>query len=517
MASFFATNGVTTYTGTSDDDYFKFSTEYDARYFDIGTTVDGGLGTNEVDFSFRSSTATNVILDLVTGFSEGGVTYVTFTNIQDASISNLSRTESYTVNGTSGNNVLSGGGGDDIINGRKGADTLSGGGGIDILNGGWGNDTFIGSFYASAFSTMRGNKGNDTYRILTDNAKVVERAGQGLDTVEAGITYKLGKNVENLTLTGETAIDGTGNALNNKITGNDHANTLKGGGGVDTLDGGKGADTMIGAAGKTTYIIDNLGDVVTEKGSDNNDQVKTKISYALGRENTAGNDNVEQLKLMGKKSIHGTGNDLNNEMIGNAGNNKLIGNAGIDKHTGGKGNDTFVFGDKSGLDLIRDFDAKNNAEKIHLTGVSAIKDFQDLKANHMVQQGSDVYIGFSGSEGVLLHNVKLKNLDAKDFVFGNMYAVGDVGVGDARQVVKNFKFKADVLEFHTAGNASTKVNVRVKGDGLILKFDGKTVELKDMSVKQLELAVVSKVEASGETFMDLPKLDTSGANDFFLL
>ena len=55
MASFTASNGTTSYTGTGDADYFRFNTEYDAQYFDIGTTVDGGGGTDKVTFSFRSS------------------------------------------------------------------------------------------------------------------------------------------------------------------------------------------------------------------------------------------------------------------------------------------------------------------------------------------------------------------------------------------------------------------------------------------------------------------------------
>ena len=54
------------------------------------------------------------------------------------------------------------------------------------------------------------------------------------------MTYTLGANVENLTLTGTTAINGTGNALDNVLTGNSANNTLTGGDGNDTLDGGAG-------------------------------------------------------------------------------------------------------------------------------------------------------------------------------------------------------------------------------------------------------------------------------------
>ena len=54
-------------------------------------------------------------------------------------------------------------------------------------------------------------------------------------TVESSITRALGSNVENLTLTGPDAINGTGNSFANIITGNAAANTLTGGAGNDTF------------------------------------------------------------------------------------------------------------------------------------------------------------------------------------------------------------------------------------------------------------------------------------------
>lgn len=85
---------------------------------------------------------------------------------------------------------------------------------------------------------------------------VVENAGSGVDLVKSAVVYTLGADVENLELTGSSAVAGTGNALNNVITGNTGANTLTGGDGEDTLHGGTGtaADTLIGGLGADTYI-----------------------------------------------------------------------------------------------------------------------------------------------------------------------------------------------------------------------------------------------------------------------
>lgn len=75
------------------------------------------------------------------------------------------------------------------------------------------------------------------------------------DTLTAAVTTTLAANVENLTLTGAAAINGTGNAGNNVITGNTANNLLNGSGGNDTLNGGAGLDTLTGGAGNDVFLF----------------------------------------------------------------------------------------------------------------------------------------------------------------------------------------------------------------------------------------------------------------------
>ena len=60
---------------------------------------------------------------------------------------------------------------------------------------------------------MAGGLGNDTYVVDDAGDVVTEAANAGTDTVQPGSAYTLGSNVENLTLTGAAAVNGTGNAL----------------------------------------------------------------------------------------------------------------------------------------------------------------------------------------------------------------------------------------------------------------------------------------------------------------
>ena len=111
---------------------------------------------------------------------------------------------------------------------------------------------------------MAGGLGDDTYVVDNTGDVVTEAAGGGTDTVQSSVTHTLGAELENLVLTGAAAINGTGNALNNRSPATRAANIL---------NGGAGADTMAGGLGNDTYVVDNAGDVVTEAAGGGTDTV----------------------------------------------------------------------------------------------------------------------------------------------------------------------------------------------------------------------------------------------------
>jgi Ca2+-binding RTX toxin-like protein len=246
------------------------------------------------------------------------------------------------ITGTALANTLTGTAGFDQMFGLEGHDVLRGSTGDDELSGGDGNDTLDGGVGADA---MSGGTGSDIYVVDNILDVLSENGGDGVDTVQSSLTFSLSGNgavlgdVENLTLTGSAALNGTGNSLNNVLTGNTGANTLTGQDGDDTLNGGGGVDVLIGGIGHDTYVVDNVLDVVDETGSSGTDTIQSTLSFSLAGNGKVLGD-VENLVLIGTAAINGTGNGLDNTISGNGGNNIIAGLGGADVLNGGLGVDT---------------------------------------------------------------------------------------------------------------------------------------------------------------------------------
>ena len=295
------------------------------------------------------------------------------------------------LRGDDGFDVLDGGADDDQIYGDAGTDMLFGGIGNDFLSGGIGDDLIDGGEGAD---TMAGGLGDDTYVVDNVRDVITEAESAGSDTVRSSITYTLGANVEGLILSDTTSIDGTGNSLNNIITGN---------AGNNLLNGGLGADVMRGNAGNDTYVVDNVGDVVTETESAGFDTVRSSISYALGA-------NVENLTLIGSAAINGTGNNLNNVLTGNSAENTLKGGLGNDTYVIGTG-DTVIEALNAGTDTVQasiTYALGANVENLTLSGFAAINGIGNALNNILTGNiaanvltggaGEDILTGLGGSD-----------------------------------------------------------------------------------------------------------------------
>jgi Ca2+-binding RTX toxin-like protein len=433
----------TTLTGTAGDDTLYGSeladtisglAGNDSLHGQAGNDVlDGGTGADQMfgrsgDDTFVVDDVADVVTELAGEGNDQVYTSVNFSLAGDSEIETmvLTGTDSIHVTGSSTDNTIIGNSGDNTLDGGLGSDQLQGG------------------------------AGHDTYVVDHAGDSVIENADEGVDTVQSSTTYSLGANVEHLVLTGDAAIHGTGNALDNMLAGNSAANILSGGAGNDTyvvgagdvvvesagegtdlvqsavsfvlsdnvehltltgagavngtgnglnnvllgnvaanvLDGAAGPDHMTGGQGDDTYLVEDAGDVVIENADEGIDTVQASISYALGT-------NVENLTLTGSAALNGTGNTLDNILTGNSAANVLAGEAGHDMYVIGAG-DTVVEAANSGTDTVQSaltYTLGANVENLTLTGTAAVNGTGNSLHNILVgNSAANVLTGGAGND-----------------------------------------------------------------------------------------------------------------------
>ena len=250
---------------------------------------------------------------------------------------------------------------------------------------------------------MLGGSGNDTYIVDSALDAVWETTvvggaidAGGIDTVQSAVSHTLGSFVENLTLTGIAAVNGTGNSLNNVLLGNSAANTLSGGSGNDTLRGGADKDTLDGGTGTDTasYTDKAAPVVVTLNGS-------TAATVLVGGVAEDTIRDVENL-LGGSAGDTLRGDSGVNFLQGLAGDDFLDGGAGVDTLTGGPGLDTFFFaGTAQAGDTIGDFSPVDDVFRFENSGFGA-----GVGTGTLAQAGVDFVLGLAatGANETLIYN-----------------------------------------------------------------------------------------------------------------
>ena len=219
-----------------------------ADYLEGGEGFDIYIVDNSGDIVFEDSTIPNEIDEVASSVSYTLPNKVEGLILTESRATPISPVKALNGTGNSLSNTIYGNSASNTLTGLAGNDTLNGKGGKDLLIGGLGNDTYI-------------------VDSTTDTITEASTAGSGIDTVKSSVSYTLGalSNLENLTLTGSSAINGTGNSLANTLVGNSANNTLSGGAGNDILNGGAGNDNLTGGTGKDVFQLTTLTkDTITD-------------------------------------------------------------------------------------------------------------------------------------------------------------------------------------------------------------------------------------------------------------
>lgn len=209
--------------GDVADDTFVFQTNAQGVAGRLTGQIDGGDGTNTLDFSALTA---GVTVDLSAGTAVGAGTGVSFA-AGIHKISNVTGSQGDDlIRGDNNPNELLGAGGNDILIGLDGADhlvasgtgrsLLIGGRGADVLEGGDGQDILIGGYFTNQLDDQNHDavlgKFLDTWKgpgdYTTRGASLIQ-VGVAVD----GVTYKLNNaNIQNRddaqdTLTGHGDLD----------------------------------------------------------------------------------------------------------------------------------------------------------------------------------------------------------------------------------------------------------------------------------------------------------------------
>jgi trimeric autotransporter adhesin len=348
------------FAGCEDRDWFQASITVGASMWGYGGSdnlygsntsdlLDGGAGDDTIlgwegDDTYVVDSPTDVVLERGTNGSissgnDSVISYVDWTLNLDTgggasgdfenlylaggAISGTGNAINNRIDGNALANSLAGMDGNDTLLGVAGEDSLYGGEGQDVLDGGGGADRLAGGGSHDFYYVGRG----DT---------IVESARGGIDTVLADFSYTLPGQTENLHL--RSGVIGRGNALDNSLLGNSLGNELYGGAGADTLDGDSGADTLVGGDGNDVYAMPDGADLIVETAAGG---VDTMVADRTGRLA----ENVEILHLVGAAEAKGTGNRLDNRLLGNSAANELYGLDGDDFLDGGGGADSLYGAD----------------------------------------------------------------------------------------------------------------------------------------------------------------------------
>lgn len=405
--------------------------------------------------------------------------------------------------------------------------TLYGSTGIRTGNNTYGETTNAGRAY-SLIATMLRNP--DDYEDITftvfDQGGIdrldlrSDSSDQRINLMPGGISSGYGL-IGNISIAEGTLIEEVlagsgsdyilGNGANNLIRGGAGRDTIYGFSGNDRLYGDQGADRLIGGQGNDIYFAD-MNDTLIEAAGAGIDLVYSHVNFRLGA-------HLENLNLSLGSARYGTGNWLDNRLIGNNainvlqglagndtleglggndtiyggnGNDRIVGGAGRDLLSGGAGNDTYVTdgrdvisegtaGAAGGIDTVRaavTVSLATNVENLVMVSGGVQHGFGNDLSNVLTggsganflsgNGGNDTLIGGGGADNFVFRSGHDRIADFTDNV--DTIRIDDVAWGGGARSVAQVLADAEVIGGNTVfdfGNGNTLTVVGVTNVALL--------------------------------------------------
>ncbi len=350
-----------------------------------------------------------------------------------------------TYSGTTKNNIMNAGAGNDVLYGLAGNDMLNGLAGNDILDGGAGSDK------------LYGGEGSDVYlTVLATDHKVAEffdYSTSGTDEVRFAATTKGTLTLYPGDIGIERIVIGTGigvNAITSAVTALNvnagavlNALTITGNAGNNIITGTAYTDQFDGGNGSDIYIINSaahhLAAEIADSGLNGIDEVRFAATTASTLTLFSSDTGIERIVIgtgttatavsTGVIAINVNAADVTNALtlIGNAGANILTGTAQAD-----------IIDGKAGIDIL---DGRNNSD-VYLISVAS---------QHTAAEINDT--GISGTDEVRFATKSASTL--------TLYA-GDTGL--ERIVIGT----GDMVNAVTTAKTAANINATAVTNGLTL-------------------------------------------------
>jgi Ca2+-binding RTX toxin-like protein len=272
--------------------------------------------------------------------------------------------------------------------------------------------------------------------------------------------------------------------------------TVETGSGDDLIDGGTGGDQMNGGAGDDIYLVDSLGDGVTEAAQGGIDWVRSSVDFILP-------DYVEHLALLdgggsqsllsGTPGVSGTGNALGNKLFGGTndnllsgldGDDVLFGDTGNDTLDGGAGHDRYVYLAGDGDDLIRDTGPAGDTDVLALAGFTP----PDVAFHRLSAAPDDLVITLATGGRILIEG------------FGSAPGIGidavsfDDGTTWTRAELDSFAAAAPLLSGDPP-QAQDDFDLVATGNDVVIPWVALTQDDRDFDGDPLSIVSISNVSA----------------------